>query len=180
MRALVARERPDKQREQVLVEDWPEPDRPTRNEVKTQTIYSGITNGTERNNLVGGNYAVSDERLPAPIGYQNVGRVVETGPDVVELKVGDILYLSVPHQEFAVTPEDGLLVKLPNDVDPQHAALFGMASVAMRTCRNADLRVGERVLIVGLGSVGQLASQVANVMGDGGRDLHHGRRGRRM
>ena len=165
MRALVARVRPDGQREQVLVEDWPEPGRPIGNEVKTQTIYSGITNGTERNNLIGGNYALADECLPRSIGYQNVGRVVEPGPDVKELKVGDVLYMSVPHEELAVKPEDSLLIKLPPDVDPQHAALFGMASVAMRTCHNAEVGIGERVLIVGLGSVGQLASQVANVIG---------------
>ncbi len=168
MRALVVRVRPDEQWEQVLVEDWPEPGRPTGNEVKTQTIYSGITNGTERNILIGGNYALggfADGRPLRSSGYQNVGRVVETGPDVTGLKVGDVLYMSVPHEEFAVEPEDSLLIKLPPDVDPHHAALFGMGSVAMHTCRNADLRIGERVLIVGLGSIGQLASQVANVMG---------------
>ena len=165
MRALVTRVRPDKQREQVLVEDWPEPERPIGNEVKTQTIYSGITNGTEHNELIRGNYASADERLPSSMGYQIVGRVVEAGPDATELRVGDVLYMSVPHEEFAVKPEDSLLIKLPSDVDPQHAALFGMASVAMHTCRNADLRVGERVLVVGLGSIGQLASQIANVMG---------------
>ena len=31
---------------------------------------------------------------PAGGGYQNVGRVIEVGPDVKELQVGDVLYMS--------------------------------------------------------------------------------------
>ena len=165
MRALVTRLRPDKRREKVLVGDWPAPEGPTGNQVKSRTIYSGITNGTEHNDLVGGNYAHPDDALPAGWGYQHVGRVIETGPDVTELAVGDLLYINADHKEYVVAREDGLLIKLPEDVDPRQAALFGMSSVAMRSCRHADLRMGERVLVVGQGFIGQMAAQIANVMG---------------
>ena len=144
MRALVTRLRPDKRREKVLVSDWPAPEGPTGNQVKSRTIYSGITNGTEHNDLVGGNYAHPDDALPAGWGYQHVGRVIETGPDVAELAVGDLLYINADHKEYVVAREDGLLIKLTEDVDPRQAALFGMSSVAMRSCRHADLRMGER------------------------------------
>ena len=40
-----------------------------------------------------------------------------------------------------------------------------MTSVAMRTCRNAELQMGERVLIVGAGIIGQVAAQIAASMG---------------
>lgn len=165
MRALVTRLKEDRTREKVLVADWPEPKGPGGNQVKTKTLYSGITNGTERNDLIGGNYASSDESLPAGWGYQNVGRVIETGPDVKHLNVGDVLYISAEHTEYVVVPEDSLLIRLPEDVDPAHASLFGMASVAMRSCRNADVRMNERVLIVGQGFIGQIAAQIANLMG---------------
>jgi 2-desacetyl-2-hydroxyethyl bacteriochlorophyllide A dehydrogenase len=165
MRALVTRLRSDKQREKVLVSDWPEPEGPTERQFRTQTLYSGITNGTERNDLVRGNYAHPDENLPAGWGYQNVGRVVEVGSEVSRVKAGDVLYISADHMEYVVTGEEGLYIKLPECVDPQQAAVFGMASVAMRTCRNADLRMGERVLIVGAGFIGQMAAQIAAVMG---------------
>ena len=69
MRALVTRLRPDGTREKVLVTDWPEPEGPTGKQIKTQTIYSGITNGTEYNDLVGGNYAYPDDALPAGWGW---------------------------------------------------------------------------------------------------------------
>ena len=165
MRALVTRLLPDRRREKVLLGDWPDPGPPHGNQVRTRTLCSGITNGTERNDLFGGNYAHRDEDLPAGWGYQNVGRVVEVGPQVRTLLPGDTLYLSADHQEYVLMPEDGLLAKLPPQVDVHHAALFGMGSVAMHTCRNAGLRVGERVLIVGAGCVGQVAAQIAAVMG---------------
>ena len=165
MRAVITALLPDNRRQKVLVDNWPEPEEPVKNQVKTQTIYSGITNGTERNQLLRGNYAPSDEQLPCLSGYQNVGRVIEVGPDVSDLKIGDLLYMSVPHVEYVVMPEDGLLIKLPEAIDPTHTAPFGVSSVAMRTCRNAELKVGERVLIVGAGFIGQVAAQIATVMG---------------
>ena len=121
--------------------------------------------GTERNDLVGGNYAHADDALPRGWGYQNVGEVIELGPQVQGVRVGDLLYLSQDHVEFCLQPEDGLHVKLPDAIDPKEAALFGMASVAMRSCRNADLRIGDRLLIVGAGCVGQAAAQIAAAMG---------------
>ncbi len=166
MRTLSIQGLPDKRRQKVLVDGWPEPEGPTGNEVKTETIYSGITNGTERNQLIGGNYAPKDEQLPTGgNGYQNVGRVIEVGPDVSGLQVGDVLYMSAIHAEYVVMAEDDLLIKLPDSVDRTEAALFGMTSVAMRTCRNTELEMGERVLIVGAGIIGQVAAQIATVMG---------------
>ena len=166
MRTLSIQGLPDKRRQKVLIHDGPEPEGPTGNEVKTETIYSGITNGTERNQLIGGNYAPKDEQLPTSGGgYQNVGRVIEVGPDVSGLQVGDVLYMSAAHSEYIVMAADDLLIKLPDSINRTEAALFGMTSVAMRTCRNTELKMGERVLIVGAGIIGQVAAQIAAVMG---------------
>jgi 2-desacetyl-2-hydroxyethyl bacteriochlorophyllide A dehydrogenase len=165
MKAIVTRLMADKKREKVLVDNWKDPEGPTGRQIKTRTLFSGITNGTERNDLVRGNYATPDERLPSGWGYQNVGKIIETGPDCKELKVGDVVFMSDDHKEYCVIAEDGLLVKLPPEVDPKHAALFGMASVAMHTCRNAQLRMGDTFLVVGGGFIGQIAAQIATVMG---------------
>ena len=102
MRALVTRLTGDaeKTREKVLVEDWPAPASPARNEVRIRTRYSGITNGTEHNDLVGGNYAHPDDKLPAGWGYQIVGNVIELGADVTQLAIGDLVYASCDHMEF--------------------------------------------------------------------------------
>ena len=161
MRAIVTRLRSDGVREKVLVDDWEDPGAPAENEVRTRTLYTGITNGTERNDLLGGNYASKDHELPATAGYQNVGEVIEVGSDVQDLAFGDLVYMSQSHREFCLEPENRLHIKLPADIKPVEAALFGVAGVAMRCCRNADLHIGDRMLVVGAGIVGQLVAQIA-------------------
>lgn len=165
MKAIVITLLPDKRREKIVVEDWKEPDSPVGNEVLCEAVFTGLTNGTERNQLIGGNYAPSDENLPCGGGYQNVGRVIETGPDVTQLQVGDLIYASVDHVERFKIQENGLLLKLPDDVEPSEAALFGISGVAMHCCRRVDPRIGERVLIVGQGCIGMFAAQIAYAMG---------------
>ena len=175
MRALVTVLEADGRRGKRLVHDWPEYTEPLRaNEVKTRTVYSGITNGTERNNMLGGNYSRPDHELPSNEGYQSVGEVIALGPDVSDLNLGDLVFIGAHsgtqrspagHVEFVTIAEDDLVLKLPQDIDPVQAALFGMGGVAMRSCRNAELRMGERVLIVGgAGCIGQIAAQIAAVM----------------
>lgn len=165
MRAIVTKLLPDKRREKVVVSDWPEPTSPIDNEVLCEAVFTGLTNGTERNQLTGGNYAPSDERLPTGGGYQNVGRVIETGPDVTELQLGELIYASKDHVERFTIPEDGLLLKLPADIDPGEAALFGISGVAMHCCRRVYPRIGEKVLIIGQGCIGMFAAQIAYAMG---------------
>ncbi|MDE0481342.1 MAG: zinc-binding dehydrogenase [Candidatus Poribacteria bacterium] len=165
MKAIVIKLLPDKRREKTVVTDWKEPAPPERNEVLCEAVFTGLTNGTERNQLIGGNYAPSDESLPCGGGYQNVGRVIETGPDVTQLQVGDLIYASVDHVERFTIAENGLLLKLPDDIDPAEAALFGISGVAMHCCRRVDPRIGERVLIVGQGCIGMFAAQIAHAMG---------------
>ena len=168
MRAIVIRNRDAKIREKVFVNDWPAPQSPRGNQVKIRTLYSGITNGTERNQLHKGNYAPGDKLLPMPTGYQTVGRIIETGPDTEWLQTDDLIFIGKStgaHLEYIVVAEDELLIKLPDSVDQREAALYGMAAVALNTCRNADLKIGENVLIVGAGYIGQTAAQVAALFG---------------
>jgi len=131
-----------------------------------KSTYSGLTNGTERNALVGGNYGRS---WPSRPGYQNVGTVISTGDGVKDFKVGDTVFSGHhrKHSDYFTTPAlaDDLVVRLPDSVDPTHAALFGVASVAMHDVRRADTRLGENVLVVGAGPVGQFTAQAARLSG---------------
>lgn len=165
MRALALRRMADGRREKVPVTDWPPPPAPTGNQVKARALFTGVTNGTERNGLLCGNYAPQDKDLPNPYGYQHVGRVVEVGPDVKDLAVGDVIFSSSPHLEFVVVPEDGLLTRLPDGVEPAHAALFGVAGVAMHDVRRAETKIGDNVLVVGAGPIGQFTAQAARAAG---------------
>ncbi len=136
-------------------------------QILCETLYSGLTNGTERNVLTGGNYGGN---WPSRCGYQNVGRVIEVGAGVTDYAVGDVIFSGDFRQHVRWFAQEAvnsgrLVVKLPPTVNPQHAALFGMASVAMHDVRRADTKIGDRVLVVGAGAIGQFTAQVAGAAG---------------
>ena len=91
--------RADGKREKVLVDNWDDLPLLQADEVRTETLFTGLTNGTERNGLIGGNYAPSDQSLPAGSGYQNVGRVATVGSSVDDLEEGDLVFWSQGHYE---------------------------------------------------------------------------------
>ena len=135
-----------------------------------RTLYTGVTNGTERNVMMGGNYGGS---WPGRCGYQNVGEVIEVAPGAKGYAVGDVVFSGNFGQHqlyFAVNAADPgspghLVIKIPEGIDRRHAALFGMASVAMNDVREAELKLGQRVLVVGAGPIGQFTAQAARASG---------------
>lgn len=133
---------------------------------------SGVSNGTERSFLVGGPYGGS--RWPCRCGYQTVGRIVERGRDVEGYAVGDRVFAGGfgHHAELIGATVAGgeqddanLTIKLSDGLDSTHAALLGVASVAMHDVRRTRASVGDRVLILGAGLIGQFAAQAAIAMG---------------
>jgi len=135
-----------------------------------KTIYSGVTNGTERNVLMGGNYG---GKWPNRCGYQNVGRVIEAPRSVKAYTKGDLIFSGMFNQHveyFSVNvsepdADSNWVIKLPGTINPEEAALFGMASVAMHDVRRAEVRLGEKVLVIGAGSIGLFTSQIARASG---------------
>lgn len=134
--------------------------------VLCQSVYTGLTNGTERNVLMGGNYGGT---WPSRTGYQNVGSVLAVGIGVQGVQVGDTIFSGdfCQHRQYFAAPAtaEKLIVKLPDAVDPRHAALFGVASVAMHDIRRSDVKLGEKVLVVGAGPIGQFTAQAARLAG---------------
>jgi len=132
--------------------------------VLLQTLYSGLTNGTERNVLMGGNYG---GRWPGRCAYQLVSRVIEVGAGITKFQIGDIVYTGTfpGHVPLHTAKESDLIIKLPDGFDPQEAALLGVASVPMHDIRRAQTTLDDNVLVVGAGLVGQFAAQAACAMG---------------
>ncbi len=133
-----------------------------------ETLYSGITNGTERHALMadhgyGGGF-------PGRHGYQHVCRVAAVGEGVESLRVGDTLFLGeyVGHRGWHVVsavPPPPLAIVLPADLDPASCALLGVAGVALRAIRRVRVRAGQRVWVVGLGPIGLCGAWCAKAVG---------------
>jgi len=104
---------------------------------------------------------------PSPLGYSCAGEVIAIGNDVTDYKIGDLVACggaSANHAEVVSVPKN-LCVKVPNDVKIKHAAFSTIAAIALQGIRQADLRLGDNCVIIGLGIIGQLTIQMLNAAG---------------
>ncbi len=108
------------------------------------------------------------QRLPTTLGYESIGRVVEVGPKVQGVKVGDTIWIDGPHQETHImkgeTARRNKLCKV-NSKNLEAFGAYARTRVALNAIHDASLVVGETVLIVGLGVVGVIAAQIAQLSG---------------
>ena len=96
-------------------------------------------------------------------GYSCCGRVVKAGKNVKGLRKGDIVACGganfASHAEFVAVPRN-LVVAVPANVSKEDAASTTLGSIALQGVRQADLRVGESAVVIGLGLVGQIVTQI--------------------
>ncbi len=105
---------------------------------------------------------------PTALGYSAAGVVLEVGAQARGLAPGD--RVACGGGEYAVHADvvrvpGNLCVPLPANVDFESGAFATIASVAMHGVRQADVRLGERVVVIGLGLVGQLTGQILRAAG---------------
>ena len=94
----------------------------------------------------------------SPLGYSCAGEVMEVADDVRDFHVGDLVAcagLTACHAEVVAVPVN-LCVKLKSDADLSLACYNTLGSIAMQGVRQADLRLGETCVVIGLGLIGQL------------------------
>jgi threonine dehydrogenase-like Zn-dependent dehydrogenase len=98
-------------------------------------------------------------QFPAPVkyGYSSVGRVVEGPPDLVG-KVGFCLY---PHQQRYVVPREAFY-ELPDSVPAKRAVLAANLETALNGLWDSGAAPGDRLTVIGAGSVGCLAAWLAS------------------
>jgi predicted dehydrogenase/threonine dehydrogenase-like Zn-dependent dehydrogenase len=103
-----------------------------------------------------------------PLGYSSAGIVTDVGEDTPGFRVGDRVTAAgagyANHAEAAFIPRN-LVVPLPDGVDFESAAFVTVGSVALQGLRQAGPNLGENVLVIGLGLVGQLAAQLLKAAG---------------
>ena len=146
-----------------------------RDELQLKTLYSAVSTGTERHVLLGGPYA---SRFPVIAGYQTVSEVSEVGADAEGFAVGDIVYSdggSEPanfdgvcwggHLEVRNRSTEGNIIKVPASIPLEDASLLGVMGVGMKAAKRGGVSIHDRVLIIGLGLIGQACAQAAAAMG---------------
>ncbi|MCQ2378557.1 MAG: bi-domain-containing oxidoreductase [Victivallaceae bacterium] len=101
---------------------------------------------------------------PLPLGYCNVGTVVEVGRGVTELQIGDRVAPHGNHAEFVCVPKN-LCAKIPDSVSDEEAAFTVIGSIALQGIRNLDPQLGETIVVTGLGLIGLVAAQLLRANG---------------
>ena len=101
------------------------------------------------------------------LGNMVVGDIVEVGEDVTEYRIGERVCTYGPLQETVIV--NGInnykLRKMPQGALWQNAVCYDPAQFAMSGVRDASVRVGDVVVVIGLGAIGQIAIQLAKKAG---------------
>ena len=140
---------------------------PAADDVVVRTLYTGISRGTEALVFLGHVPLSEHARMRAPFqagdfpgpvkyGYVNVG-VVETGPPHL---VGEIVFALYPHQTRFVVPASAVHV-VPRDVPPARAVLAANLETALNGLWDARPHLGDRIHVIGAGTVGCLVAWLA-------------------
>ncbi len=103
-------------------------------------------------------------RYPVTLGNMCVGEVVETGPAVEGVAVGDTVFAHGPFREEHVW-EGGRVRHLPDGVPWQAAVCLDPADFALGAVRDGHVRLGDAVAVFGLGAIGLMVVQLARLSG---------------
>lgn len=163
-------------------------DRPIQsNEVKVQVEFASPKHGSELAGFRGESPHMDeyyDEEwhtfLPRPesdqkgvnfggwnLGNQWVGVITEVGSDVKDYQVGERVcgYGGVRETHIVNAIDNFYLLKMPETMSWKSAVCFDPAQFALGGIRDAHVRAGDRVAVIGLGAIGQLAAQLAKIAG---------------
>jgi len=171
----------------VGFEQYPEPQLGV-NEIRVETLYSGISHGTEMNVYRGtapffqkrwnAKYGVflketSSWQYPITYGYEEVCRVVEIGGVKGHLHSGDLICSAYGHQSTGILHKRGLKTEsfplngsiIPRGIDPIVGVFHLVANVVLNGVHKAGVKLGDQIAVFGLGVMGLLAVQLSKQSG---------------
>lgn len=101
------------------------------------------------------------------LGNMVVGKIVEAGSDVKDYQIGETVCTYGPIMETVIVNavDNHRLRKMPEGAKWQNAVCYDPAQFAMSGVRDAHVRAGDYVVVVGLGAIGQIAIQLAKRAG---------------
>jgi predicted dehydrogenase/threonine dehydrogenase-like Zn-dependent dehydrogenase len=105
---------------------------------------------------------------PAALGYSCAGVVMGVGDRTDGFSVGDRVACAgqnfASHAEVIYVPKN-LCVKIPDKVELEDGAYVALGAIALQGIRQADPKLGDNVVVIGLGLLGQLSVQMLKANG---------------
>jgi len=103
-----------------------------------------------------------------PLGYSCAGTVIEVGRDLTEFQVGDAVACAgagyAVHAEIISVPRQ-LVVPVAAGTSFERASFTTLGAIALQGIRQGEVRLGENVVVIGLGLVGLLTVQLLKANG---------------
>src|SRR5690606_32588366 len=88
--------------------------------------------------------------------------------DIEDIQVGDRVACAgaqyANHAEFIAVPRN-LVVKIPENVSTKHASVVTLGAIALQGIRRLNPSLGESIVVIGLGILGQLTVQMLKANG---------------
>jgi threonine dehydrogenase-like Zn-dependent dehydrogenase len=138
--------------------DKEEPSRRSPRELRGSTVVTLVSPGTE----VTGGFAGTN--FPHGPGYSCVFRVEDVGSEVTDIAPGALVFTSAPHQSLQLAKREEI-VPLPDGIAPEKVLFARLAGVSMSTLNTTTANPPARVVVTGLGPVGNLAAQIFSICG---------------
>jgi 2-desacetyl-2-hydroxyethyl bacteriochlorophyllide A dehydrogenase len=153
------------------------------NEVRIQTLFTGISAGTELTSYRGTSPFFSkkwdvtnrifeketETSWTYPLkqwGYEEVGKVIEVGSEVKSVEVGEIIFGTWGHKSTHIAEESFARDrKLHKELDPICGIFSHIGAIGINAILDANIHVGETVAIFGQGVPGQIVTQLAKLNG---------------
>lgn len=101
---------------------------------------------------------------PLPMGYCNVGTVLEVGQGVTGFSVGDRVASNGKHAEVVCVPKN-LCARVPDCVSDEAAAFTVIGAIGLQGIRLIQPTLGEVVVVTGLGLIGLMTVQLLKAHG---------------
>lgn len=138
-------------------------------EVRVRTLATSITPGVERFLLTGKSVTRREIKFPVVSGSELLGEVVEVGARVVDVEVGEYVFVSRAEGWLEATSLFGCqaeeVIAAQSNVIPirrkleEKDILIGLVGYAISAVKKLNLEAIERILILGLGSVGLMIAE---------------------
>ncbi len=144
-------------------------------DVRVRTIATSITPGVERFLLTGKSITSKVIKFPVLSGSELIGEVLEVGANVVDVEVGDYVFVHRAENWQELTPLFGcqadMVIAHQSHVVPirrqpeETDLLIGLLGYAISAVKKLQLEQIERLLILGLGSVGLMLAEYLRYKG---------------
>lgn len=103
-----------------------------------------------------------------PFGYQNAGEVIAIGENCRGFEIGQRVACMgggyAGHADYTCAAQN-MVVPLPDSMSYEEGAFAALAATAMQAVRRGEVVLGEEVVVLGLGVVGQITAQLCQIAG---------------